>query len=119
MRITPVTVDAGPVEVSPDGRHTALVSYDFDVNIWRLNLDRSDVNHSTGAIPLIASELPDSSPQFSPDGTHIAFSSMRAGTDAIWTSRSDGGSPTLLIDGAGFNIGNQHWSPDSSHLVFE
>jgi Tol biopolymer transport system component len=119
VRITPVTVDAGPVEVSRDGRHTALVSYDFDVNIWCLNLDHPDVNHATGAIPLIASELPDSSPQFSPDGARLAFSSMRAGTDAIWTSRSDGGSPTLLMDGAGFNIGSQHWSPDSSHLVFE
>jgi Tol biopolymer transport system component len=114
LRVTPVTLDAGPVAASRDERHFALVSYDFDVNIWRI-----DPKRVTSPLPLIASELPDSSPQFSPDGTRLSFSSMRAGTDSLWVARSDGDSPKLLVDGAAFTIGNQHWSPDSKRIVFE
>ncbi len=114
LRLTPGTVDAGTLAVSRDDRHMAIVTRDFDVNVWRVGADGNG-----RAVPLIASELPDSSPQFSGDGNRLAFSSMRTGADAIWTSRSDGANPRLLFDGGGRDIGNQRWSPDGRQIAFQ
>lgn len=113
-RLTPATMDAGPPAVSRDGRHVALVVYNYDTNIWRVPLDGS-----SAALPLIASEVVDSSPQYSPDGSRIAFCSERSGTGGIWISDANGKQPARLVDGKGASIGSQHWSPDGRQIVFE
>ena len=113
-RLTATTVDAGPAIVSRDGRRLALIAYSFDVNIWRVP--------AAGGAPatvLIASELPDSSPQYSPDGGRLAFCSMRSGSDGIWVSDSNGANETRLFDGKGMPVGAETWSPDGRQLAFE
>jgi Tol biopolymer transport system component len=113
-RLTATTVDAGPAIVSRDGRRLALIAYSFDVNIWRVSPEGG-----APALSLIASELPDSSPQYSPDGSHLAFSSMRSGSDSIWVSDANGAGELRLFDGKGMPVGAESWSPDGRQLAFE
>ncbi|HEV2446028.1 MAG TPA: hypothetical protein VGS58_08905, partial [Candidatus Sulfopaludibacter sp.] len=71
------------------------------------------------ALPLIASELPDSSPQYSPDGKHLAFVSLRSGSNGIWVAGADGANEHLVFDGKGMPVGSESWSPDGKQLAFE
>ncbi len=113
-RLTATTVDAGPAIVSRDGRRLALIAYNFDVNIWRVSPEGGGP-----ATPLVASELPDSSPQYSPEGRRLAFSSMRSGSDGIWVADANGANETRLFDVKGMPVGAESWSPDGSQLAFE
>ena len=56
-------------------------------------------------------------PQFSPDGTHIAFMSNRSGPWQIWVSNVDGSDPAQIstTDSAG----TPRWSPDGKHIAFD
>jgi dipeptidyl aminopeptidase/acylaminoacyl peptidase len=58
------------------------------------------------------------SPQFSPDGQWIAFSSERAGSTDIWIGRSDGSGLRRLTFLEGF-AGTPRWSPDGESIVFD
>jgi Tol biopolymer transport system component len=66
-------------------------------------------------------------PNWSPDGTSIAFAEEQGGWDDpadydIWTMNSDGsGSKRLTYDGLRSNVFRAYepsWSPDSRHIVF-
>lgn len=83
-----------------------------DPNIWRLSL--------TGApawTRLVASSGQDASPQYSPDGKHIAFRSDRSGEEQIWISDPDGSHPVQITRGPG-RPSVPRWSPDSRKLIF-
>jgi Tol biopolymer transport system component len=67
---------------------------------------------------LIASTRDDTNPQYSPDGSRIAFTSSRAGTDAIWVSDSDGSNPVQVTD-VKAETGTPRWSPDGRYLAFD
>ena len=66
----------------------------------------------------ISSTAIESGPQFSPDGTKIAFESTRSGAYEIWMCRNDG---TDLIQLTHFNsvTGTPRWSPDGQQIVFD
>jgi Tol biopolymer transport system component len=113
-RLTPATMDAGTISVSRDGAHFALVPYISDVNVWSVKADGTGEPH-----PLIDSELADSSPQYSSDGRRLAFHTVRTGTASLWVSDATGANALQLVDGKGFEIGNEQWSPDGSQMVFE
>ncbi len=57
-------------------------------------------------------------PQFSPDGTKIAFESTRSGAYEVWMCRSDGSG---LVQLTHFNSasGTPRWSPDGRQIVFD
>jgi Tol biopolymer transport system component len=61
----------------------------------------------------------DSSPQFSPDGSRIAFRSSRSGADEIWISDANGGNLRRLTSFRGALTGSPQWSPDGQQLAFE
>jgi Tol biopolymer transport system component len=113
-RLTSTAVDAGSPAVSRDGRHVAFVRVLFDTDIWRFS-------PNSGASPasLIASDLPDSSPQFSPDGRRIAYLSSRDGTPEIWTCDALGANPVRLTNAGGAAVGLPQWSPDGQYVAFE
>jgi Tol biopolymer transport system component len=116
VRITDPTEAAAYPAVSPRDGLIAYASRFLDANIWRIALDAQ-----TPEPPhrIIASNLLDSCPHYSPDGARISFRSNRTGNDELWVADSDGGSPSRLTDFGGPVTGNARWSPDGQYLAIE
>ena len=114
QRVTTATVDAVAPTASRDGKHFALTKILLDLNVWRVNSDGSGA-----AAPVIASELPDSGPDFSPDGRRILFQSSRTGTDDIWVCDANGADAVRLTNGGGLPIGSPKWSPDGRQIAYD
>src|SRR5690349_4087319 len=84
MRPVSINVDEGTwmnIDVSPDGR---TIAFDLLGDIYTMPV--------TGGTPTrVAEGMPfEMQPQFSPDGTKIAFTSDRGGGDNIWIMNPDG-----------------------------
>lgn len=88
-----------------------------DINIWRLELDAAGKVKSQSE--LIASTFGDHAPDYSPDGSKIAFASGRSGSSAIWVCESDGSKPRLLHSCGPYVTGTPRWSPDGRRIVFD
>jgi Tol biopolymer transport system component/DNA-binding winged helix-turn-helix (wHTH) protein len=104
------------VEPSIQGNRLAYARQTANINIWRREL-----NSSVSAGPsdrFIYSTRMESGPQFSPDGSKIAFESTRSGAYEIWMCRSDG---TGVVQLTHFNssTGTPRWSPDGQQIVFD
>jgi Tol biopolymer transport system component len=56
-------------------------------------------------------------PAWSPDGRHIAFSSLRSGTSHIYVMAADG-SGTRQLTGSRQDDSHPSWSPDGASIVF-
>jgi len=56
-------------------------------------------------------------PEWSPDGTSIAFFSDRGGPGEIWVMAADGSQVRRLTDGPSLNA-SPSWSPDSKRIAF-
>ena len=102
-----------PAVSSRDGQ-IAFASRYFNSNIWRIDL--------VGKEPpklVVASNLLDTSPRYSPQGDRIAFRSNRTGADEIWTADADGRSPVRLTRFGAPVTGSPRWSPDGQYLAFD
>jgi dipeptidyl aminopeptidase/acylaminoacyl peptidase len=60
----------------------------------------------------------ESGPQFSPDGSKIAFESTRSGAYEIWMCRGDGSGVVQLTDFKS-STGTPRWSPDGQRIAFD
>ena len=104
------------VEPSIQGNRLVYAHPTANINIWRRRL------HSlVSAGPsdrFIYSTRMESGPQFSPDGSKIAFESTRSGAYEIWMCRSDG---TGVVQLTHFNssTGTPRWSPDGQQIAFD
>jgi Tol biopolymer transport system component/DNA-binding winged helix-turn-helix (wHTH) protein len=87
-----------------------------NLNIWRKQLDSK--HSSLPADRFLSSTAIESGPQFSPDGSSIAFESTRSGSYEIWMCRSNG---TNLVQLTHFNnvTGTPRWSPDGRQIAFD
>jgi Tol biopolymer transport system component len=87
-----------------------------NLNIWRKQLDSK---HSSLPVDrFLSSTAIESGPQYSPDGSRIAFESTRSGSYEIWMCGSDG---TNVIQLTHFNnvTGTPRWSPDGQQIAFD
>jgi Tol biopolymer transport system component len=114
--------EVGPNVVSPSiaptGNRLVYTQHLLDTNIWRMELPASG-NSARPPSLLIASTLHDDTPQYSPDGTRIAFSSRRSGSCEILVCDSEGRSPVQLTWFGGPLPGSPRWSPDGKEIAFD
>ena len=106
----------GGTELSIRGNRLAYARHELNLNIWRRKLDSW---RSAGPSDrFISSTRMESGPQFSPDGSKIAFESTRSGAYEIWICRNDG-SDLLQLTHYDSISGTPRWSPNGRQIVFD
>jgi len=60
-----------------------------------------------------------SGPQFSPDGSKIAFESNRSGDYEVWVCQHDGSGLMQLTHFSPSQAGTPRWSPDGQQIAFD
>ena len=103
-----------------------------DLEVHSLDLETGEVVNLSSALtglPKSDGTFPDSlealyftrrgeQPARSPDGTKVAFSSIRDGNLEIYVMDADGGNPVNLTRDDAYDQAPA-WSPDGGHIVFE
>ncbi|MGH9958232.1 MAG: hypothetical protein ACREBC_14060, partial [Pyrinomonadaceae bacterium] len=110
----------GAVRVSPDGRKVAYTvsqavmtpeKSEFVTQIWLTNSDGSS------PLQLTFAEKSSDNPQWSPDGSMIAFTSSRSGKNNLYVLRLIGGEAEQITD-VKTAIGSFAWSPEGKQIAF-
>lgn len=110
----------GAVRVSPDGRKVAYTvsqavmtpeKSEYVTQIWLANSDGSSPMQLTFA------EKSSENPQWSPDGSMIAFTSSRSSKNNLYVLRLIGGEAEQLTD-VKSAVGSFAWSPEGKQIAF-
>ena len=102
------------VEVSPDGSRIAVTADETGSgDVWVHEAGREIRSRVT------FDEAEDGSPVWSPDGTRIAFFSVRGQTPAIWIKQVDGTREPRKIAGPEGPARPVAWSPDGQYLLVQ
>jgi dipeptidyl aminopeptidase/acylaminoacyl peptidase len=110
----------GAVRVSPDGKKVAYTvsgavmtpeRSEYVTQIWLANADGSNPMQLTFA------EKSSDNPQWSPDGSLLAFTSSRSSKSNLYVIHLVGGEAEQLTD-VKSGVGNFAWSPDGKWIAF-
>jgi dipeptidyl aminopeptidase/acylaminoacyl peptidase len=100
--------------VSSEGNKLAYSSLFFNSTIWRRDL----LHPEAPAVELIPSSRAQWDAQYSPDGKHIAFASLRSGLQGVWISGDDG-TNMVQLSNPKYVSGSPQWSPDGNKIAFD
>ena len=104
---------SGPV-ISTASHRLVWDKFKADSNIWRaLNPERGG---KRPAGLFISSTEFDGLPEYSPDGSRIAFVSARSGQRELWVADANGSDLRMLTSMS--NVEGGRWSPDGKSIVF-
>jgi Tol biopolymer transport system component/DNA-binding winged helix-turn-helix (wHTH) protein len=125
-----IPVDGGPAQpmVTRSGSaiHPSIASQtdqlayeeqNYRCNIYRMTTT-DEVDPPESSSPFIHSTRTEYGGRYSPDGTKIAYVSMRSGRKAVWICDADGSNPYRVthLDSADYFALN--WSPDGQQIAF-
>jgi dipeptidyl aminopeptidase/acylaminoacyl peptidase len=103
------------LHLSPDGSQLAYVMYSYQWD-WQPHLWLMDI--ATGnARQLTPDKKSERSPQWSPDGSRLAFLSNRDGKTQVYTAHADG-SEAAALTARKYGVTNFHWSPDGASIAY-
>ncbi len=118
--------ETGPGATTPAvariGDRLAFVDTLEDTNIWELALDEAGAPLGAPRRTPGSSTWLDGSPDFSRDGTALAFASNRSGRDEIWAGQDGSVTARQLTDFSrvpASAVGSPRWSPDGTRIVFD
>ncbi len=104
---------------SPDGRRIAYTNLVMSSSIWESPGPNAN-DDGTRLKRLIHSTRNDVNPDFSPDGSRIAFASDRSGAFEIWMCERDGANPSKITSfQSPAGAGTPRWSPDGQRIAFD
>ena len=122
----------GDPQLSPDGKWVlySVVDVSLEANtktshLWitpaNITIELTPIEASSGRA-LTASKAGESRGRFSPDGTHILFTSARDGASQIYTAPFDGATGTLgewtQVTRISTEADGGAWSPDGASILF-
>lgn len=109
------TIELHPTWSPPDGRKIAYLSGHEDPELWVMNEDGGDSLRL--AISIAVDTESYTTLAWSPDGGHIAFSSVRDGSSEIYMVGANGEGLTRLTNNNAEDI-YPSWSPDGARIAF-
>lgn len=116
----------GRPTIAPDGSRAVVAvahpSFEADATVgqlWEVPLDAAEGAHDgTASRPRrLTRGVSDSSPQFSPDGTALAFLRANDGPPQLAIVDARGGEPYVITDQK-LGVGEFAWAPDSATIVY-
>jgi Tol biopolymer transport system component/tRNA A-37 threonylcarbamoyl transferase component Bud32 len=113
-RLTEAGVDVFAPSLAREGGRLAYQYMYRDTNLWKIDLQ----DPASQPVRLMNSTTKrEWQPDFSDDGTKLAFGSLRSGDLEVWTSNADGSDPTQLTH-EGARPTAPRWSPDGKKIAF-
>jgi len=106
--LLPLALKGAPVR--PSGQVVFVSARTGNFDLYRMNYDGNDL------LPLTETTFAEIDPDWSPNGSKIAYSSDQTGTWEIYVMDSDGADPVKLT-----TLGNcfaPQWSPDGSQIAY-
>lgn len=100
---------------SPDGKtlsYCAIRDNEKGADIYIIPTNGGDEKQLTDAPGL------DDGPEYSPDGQHIWFNSVRTGLMQIWRMKADGSEQTQMTFDSNCNAWFPHVSPDGNQVIY-
>ncbi len=92
------------------GNRLSYSSFKADHDLWQWR----DGEFSRNSM---SSTFSEGNPQYSPDGSRVAFASMRSGPMELWVANADGSGSVRLTTSR--SSGSPRWSPDGRQLVYD